>query len=62
MAGCDAQRVDMIFSDDSRYTDVIFKDDAGTIHLMGFETFTKETSENLDVFVDYILKSYDTEK
>ena len=50
VAGCDA------------HTDVIFKDDTGTIHLLCFETFTKETSENLDVFVDYILKSYDTEK
>ena len=62
VAGYDAQRVDMTFTDDSRYTDVIFKDDAGTLHLLCFETFTRSTSENLDAFVDYVLKSYDTEK
>ena len=60
--GYEAQRVDMSFSDDTRYTDVIFVDDEGTLHLLCFETLEKSASENLDVFVDYILKSFDTKK
>ncbi len=62
VAGCEAQRVDMSFSDDTKYTDVIFVDDEGTLHLLCFETLAADASENLDVFVDYILQSFDTKK
>ena len=58
IAGYDGTRADLLFSDDSALTNVIFKDDAETIHILTMETFTADSTTHIDDFVNYIVDSF----
>ena len=58
IAGYEGSRADLTFNDDSALTNIIFKDDAETIHILTFETFTADTSAHMNDFINYVVDSF----
>ncbi len=58
VAGCYAVRDDMVFSDESIYTAVVFKDDADSYHILIFESLYRQEDAHIDEYVDYVTGHY----
>ena len=56
--GYNGTRADLLFSDDSALTNVIFKDDAETIHIITMETFTADSTAQINDFTNYVVDSF----
>ena len=58
IAGYEGSRADLTFNDDSALTNIIFKDDAETIHILTFETFTADACAHMDDLINYVVDSF----